>query len=82
MPTEKGKWLKFHDGQYQFKVPFRLYADFETILKSADERYRDRMNTMKSEREGKAPYTKKINTRYGQDGVYTVTLPMEMSLTL
>ena len=33
MPTEKEKWLKFHDGQYQFKVPFMLYADFESILK-------------------------------------------------
>ena len=62
MPTEKEKWLKFHDGQYQFKVPFMLYADFESILKSVDERYRDRMNTMKTEKKGKAPYTEKINT--------------------
>ena len=38
MPTEKEKWLKFHDGQYQFKVPFMLYADFESILKPVDER--------------------------------------------
>ena len=28
MPTGKEKWLKFHDGQYQFKVPFMLYVDF------------------------------------------------------
>ena len=62
MPTEKEKWLKFHDGQYQFKVPFMLYADFESILKPVDERYRDKMNTMKTERKGKAPYTEKINT--------------------
>ena len=62
MPTEKEKWLKFHDGQYQFKVPFMLYADFESILKPVDERYRDRMNTMKTERKGKASYTEKINT--------------------
>ena len=48
MPTEKEKWLKFRDGQYQFKVPFMLYADFESILKPVDERYRDRMNTMKA----------------------------------
>ena len=48
MPTEKEKWLKFHDGQYQFKVPFMLYADFESILKPVDERYMDRMNTMKT----------------------------------
>ena len=24
MPTEKGKRLKFHNGQYQFKIPFML----------------------------------------------------------
>ena len=38
MFTEEKKWLKFHDGQYQFKVPFMLYADFESILKPVDER--------------------------------------------
>ena len=31
MPTAEEKWLKFHDEQYQFKVPFMLYADFESI---------------------------------------------------
>ena len=62
MPTEKEKWLKFHNGKYQFKVPFMLYADFESILKPVDEQYRGRMNTMKTERKGKAPYTEKINT--------------------
>ena len=62
MPTEEKKLLKFHDGQYEFKVPFMLYADFENILKPVDERYRDKMNTMKAERKCKAPYTEKINT--------------------
>ena len=62
MPTEKEKSLKFHDGKYQFKVPFMLYADFESILKPVDDRYRDRMNTMKTERKDKASYTEKINT--------------------
>ena len=38
MPTGKEKWLKFHDGQYQFKVPFMLHADFESILKPVAER--------------------------------------------
>ena len=57
MPNEKEKWLKFHDRQYQFKVPFMLYADFESILKPVDERYRDKMNTMKAERKTKVPYT-------------------------
>ena len=61
MPTEEEKWLKFHDGQYQFKVPFMLYADFESILKPVDERYRDKMNTMKTERKGKTSYTEKVN---------------------
>ena len=62
MPNEKEIWLKFHDGQYQFKVPFMLYADFESALKPVSERYRDKMNTMKTERKGKSPYTEKINT--------------------
>ena len=50
MPTEKEKWLKFHDGQYQFKVPFMLYADFESILKPVDERYKEIMNKDKQKR--------------------------------
>ena len=62
MPSEKEKWLKFHDGQYQFKVPFMLYADFESVLKPVDERYGDRTNTMKTERKGNASFTEKINT--------------------
>ena len=40
-----------------------LYAGFESILKPVDERYRDRMDTMKAEIKGKAPYTEKINTQ-------------------
>ena len=62
MPSEKDKWLKFHDGQCQFKVPFMLYADFESILKPVDERYRDKMKQMKAERKDKASYTEKLNT--------------------
>ena len=62
MPTEEEKWLKFHGGQYQFKVPFMLYADFESIVKSVDERYRERMNRMTAGRKGKAPYTKNKQT--------------------
>ena len=61
MPPEEEKWIKFYDDQYQFKVPFMLYADFESILKPVDERYRDRMNRMKTERKGKASYTEKIS---------------------
>ena len=62
MPSEKEKRLKFHYGQYQFNVPFMLYAYFESILKPVSEQYRDTMNRMKAGRKGKASYTEKINT--------------------
>ena len=38
-----------------------LHQDFKIILKPVDERYRNKINTMKTERKGKAPYTEKIN---------------------
>ena len=28
----KGSTIEFYDGQNQFEVPFRMYADFELIL--------------------------------------------------
>ena len=56
MPTENEKWLKFHDVQYQFKVQFMMYADFESILKPVDEVYKGKINIMKAERKGKALY--------------------------
>ena len=28
----KGSTVEFYDGQNQFKVPFMMYADFESIL--------------------------------------------------
>ena len=31
MPT-KNPIVKYTDGQYQFKVPFVIYADFESLL--------------------------------------------------
>ena len=62
MPTEKEKWLKLRDGQYQFIVLFMLYADFESILKPVDERYKDKISRMKAGRKGKASYIEKINT--------------------
>ena len=36
MPKE-GSFMEFHDGQNQFKVPFTMYADFESILKPIEE---------------------------------------------
>ena len=38
-----------------------LYADFESILKPVDDRYKDKMNAMKAERKSKASYTEKIS---------------------
>ena len=29
---KKGSLVKLHDGQYQFRLPFVMYADFEAIL--------------------------------------------------
>ena len=78
MPTEKEKWLRFHNGQYQFKVPLMLYAGFETILKPVNEWYKEKLNTMKAGRKGKALYMEKINTHAPSGAL----LLMEMSLTL
>ena len=47
MPAEEEKWLKFHDGQYQFILPFILYSDFESIAEPVNEWYREKMNRMK-----------------------------------
>ena len=34
---ERILFLRFHSGQYQFKVPFVIYADFKAILQSSKE---------------------------------------------
>ena len=36
MPPENS-FIEFHDGQYQFKVPFAMYADFESILQPTED---------------------------------------------
>ena len=80
MPAEKDKWLKFHDGQCQFKVPFILYANFESILKSVDERCKDKMNQLKAKRKGKASYTEKLNTHVSSGWCVYSKLLTETSL--
>ena len=50
VPSEKEKWLKIHDGQYQFNLSFMLFSDFESILTSIDQQYREKMNKMKTEK--------------------------------
>ena len=47
----KNTFVKFHNGQYQFKVPFALYADSESILRL----------TEGPNPNPKGPYTKEIN---------------------
>ena len=49
--SDKEKLIKFHDGQYQRKSPFMLYADFENMLKPVDEQYQLKMKK-KSKVEG------------------------------
>ena len=61
MPCEKEKWPTLYDGQYQFKVLFTLDTHFESILKSVNQEYREKMNKMKNLRKDKAPYTEMIN---------------------
>ena len=36
MPQENS-FTRFHSGQYQFKVPFVIYANFEVILQGSEE---------------------------------------------
>ena len=52
-----------------------LYADFGSIFKPVDGRYKDKMNTMKAERKGKAPYTEKINTHIPSGWCVHSTIP-------
>ena len=61
IPSKDEKWLKYHDGQYQFKVPFVMYAAFESILIPVKERYEDRMKELKNKRKDTESNTKKVN---------------------
>ena len=53
---EANSFMRFHSGQYQFKVPFVIYANFEAILQSLED---ETKRTMALDPE--APYTKEIN---------------------
>ena len=52
MPSEKEKWLKFQDDQYQYKGPFMLYTNLESLLKSVYDQHREKINQIKTERKG------------------------------
>ena len=49
---EENSFVRFHSGQYQFKVPFTIYSDFKAILQISEE---------ETELDPEAPYTKGIN---------------------
>ena len=34
---EENSFVRFHSGQYQFKVPFTIYSDLEAILQEEEE---------------------------------------------
>ena len=57
------------DGQYQFIVPFMLYADFESILKPVNEQYMEKMNQRKTKREVKTPIQKRYAHVYRMDAM-------------
>ena len=57
------KRLKSDNGQYQFRILFMLYADFESIFeKPGDEQYREMINKIKTEIKSKTLYIEKIYT--------------------
>lgn len=46
MPTEESDILEFKNFKYQFKVPFIIYADIETLLKKPTEKFSKTETTM------------------------------------
>ena len=51
--------VEFWWWSVQYKAPFKLYGEFEIILKPAYNQYKENMKTV---RKGKASYTEKFNT--------------------
>ena len=41
---EKDKWVQYHNGQKQLKVPFIMYAGFESILEPMEKNSKGRVN--------------------------------------
>ena len=41
---EEDKYVQYHDGQKQFKVPFIMYADFESILEPMEKNSKGQVN--------------------------------------
>ena len=41
---EEDKYVQYHDGEKQFKVPFIMYPDFESILEPMEKNSKGRVN--------------------------------------
>ena len=41
---EEDKWVQYHDGRNSLKVPFVMYADFESILEPMEKNSKGRVN--------------------------------------
>ena len=71
MPKQ-GSTIEFKDGQNQFRVPFIMYADFESILEPMDPVEPGSPNPNQ-------PYTNEVNQHTPSlVGVFTASLLMEM----
>ena len=67
--SKPGSTVEFKDGQNQFRVPFIMYADFESIL--------ELMNPVKPGSPSQ-PYTNKVINTHHLVGVFTESLLTEM----
>ena len=76
-PYEEDKQLKFRNGKYQLKIPFILFTDFKSILNPVCEKYSEKMNQTRTERERKTPYTEKINIHVPSRCVYAARFLMQ-----
>ena len=82
---KEGSKVKFHGAQYQFNVPFMLYADFESTLKPNEDkgardlaRYKDKTKQLEQKEEEES-FTEKINAHIisHQGFVFTQNLLLE-----
>ena len=55
MVFREEKQLKYHNSKFQFKAPFLLQADVQSILKSVDEQCGGRMKQIGAKWKGELP---------------------------
>lgn len=79
MVFREEKQLKYHNSKFQFKAPFLLQADVQSILKSVDEQCGGRMKQIGAKWKGELPYREKTNSHVPSE-CCVHNLPMEMFL--